>query len=80
MRRQMAVKTSTLDLKDVARFDAAAKDWRLTLAGWDQLNHRAELEQRADELHARSRITFLGPQFGAQVGAEPGVTGHRAAV
>lgn len=45
--------------------EAEAAGWRLTLAGWDQNNHRAELEQLADQLQIRSSITFLGPQFDA---------------
>ncbi len=45
--------------------DAEAEGWRLTLAGWDQLNHRAELEQLSEELQVRSSTVFLGPQFDA---------------
>ena len=45
--------------------EAEEAGWRLTLAGWDQNNHRAELEQLADQLQIRSCITFLGPQFDA---------------
>jgi poly(glycerol-phosphate) alpha-glucosyltransferase len=45
--------------------EARAAGWRLTLAGWDQNNHRAELEQFADQLQIRSSTTFLGPQFDA---------------
>jgi poly(glycerol-phosphate) alpha-glucosyltransferase len=45
--------------------EAEAAGWRLKLAGWDQNNHRAELEQLADQLRIRSSITFLGPQFDA---------------
>jgi len=41
-----------------------AADWRLTLAGWNQNHHRAELERLADQLEVRSSIDFLGPQFG----------------
>ena len=43
--------------------DAAASGWRLTIAGWDQNRHRAELERLANQLHVRSSIEFLGPQF-----------------
>jgi poly(glycerol-phosphate) alpha-glucosyltransferase len=45
--------------------EAEAAGWRLTLAGWDQNHHRAELEQLADQLQIRSSVTFLGPQFDA---------------
>ncbi len=45
--------------------DAAAGGWRLTIAGWDQNGHRAELERLADQLQVRSSVEFLGPQFGA---------------
>ncbi len=47
------------------REEAAASNWRLTLAGWDQNRHRAELERLADQLQVRSTVTFLGPQFDA---------------
>jgi poly(glycerol-phosphate) alpha-glucosyltransferase len=47
------------------REEAAAANWRLTLAGWDQNRHRAELERLADQLQVRSSIVFLGPQFNA---------------
>ncbi len=45
--------------------EAEAGGWRLTLAGWDQNGHRAELERFADRLRIRSGVTFLGAQFGA---------------
>ncbi len=45
------------------REDAAASGWRLTLAGWDQNHHRAELERLADRYELRSSVAFLGPQF-----------------
>jgi len=48
---------------DAVRDDAAAAGWRLTIAGWDQNHHREELERLADQLHIRSSIDFLGPQF-----------------
>jgi glycosyltransferase involved in cell wall biosynthesis len=47
------------------REEAAAANWRLTLAGWDQNRHRAELERLADRLQVRSTVAFLGPQFNA---------------
>lgn len=47
------------------RKDAAATGWRLTLAGWDQNHHRAELERFVDQQQLRSSVVFLGPQFGA---------------
>jgi glycosyltransferase involved in cell wall biosynthesis len=47
------------------RNDAAMAGWRLTIAGWDQNHHRAELEWLADQLQLRSSVDFLGPQFGA---------------
>jgi glycosyltransferase involved in cell wall biosynthesis len=45
--------------------EAAKANWHLTVAGWDQNRHRAELERLADELQLRSTVTFLGPQFNA---------------
>jgi glycosyltransferase involved in cell wall biosynthesis len=50
---------------NVVREEAAAANWRLTLAGWDQNRHRAELEQLAERLQVRSTVAFLGPQFNA---------------
>ena len=47
------------------RNDAATAGWRLTIAGWDQNHHRAELERLAEQLEIRSSIDFLGPQFDA---------------
>jgi poly(glycerol-phosphate) alpha-glucosyltransferase len=47
------------------RKDAAATGWRLTLAGWDQSHHRAELERFVDQHQLRSSVAFLGPQFDA---------------
>ncbi len=45
------------------RNDAATAGWRLTIAGWDQNHHRAELERLAEQLGVRSSVDFLGPQF-----------------
>jgi poly(glycerol-phosphate) alpha-glucosyltransferase len=45
------------------REEEATANWRLTLVGWDQNRHRAELEQLADQLQVRSTTAFLGPQF-----------------
>jgi poly(glycerol-phosphate) alpha-glucosyltransferase len=45
--------------------EAETSGWRLTLAGWDQNRHRAELERLADRLQVHPSITFLGPQFDA---------------
>lgn len=47
------------------REDAAATAWRLTLGGWDQNQHRAELERFVDQNQLRSSVAFLGPQFDA---------------
>jgi len=47
------------------RKEAAGAGWRLTIAGWDQNDHRAELERLANQLQVRSSVDFLGPQFGA---------------
>jgi len=45
--------------------EAAKANWRLTIAGWDQNRHRAELERLADQLQVRSTVAFLGPQYNA---------------
>src|ERR1700722_6625087 len=44
------------------RDEATKANWRLTLAGWDQNHHRAELERLANQLQVRSTVDFLGPQ------------------
>lgn len=46
--------------------EPAAQGWSLTVAGWDQLGHRAELERLAERLQVRAHTAFLGPQFGAE--------------
>lgn len=47
------------------REDTAATGWRLTLAGWDQNHHRAELERFVGQHQLRSSVVFLGPQYDA---------------
>ena len=54
-----------LEAWGAVRSEAEAGGWRLTLAGWDQNRHRAELERIADRFQIRSGVDFLGPQFGA---------------
>ncbi len=56
---------SLIEAWSAVRHDAATAGWRLTIAGWDQNHHRAELEQLADQLEVRTSIDFLGPQFNA---------------
>ena len=56
---------SLIEAWSAVRDDAAAAGWRLTIAGWDQNHHRAELERLAEQLEVRSSIDFLGPQFDA---------------
>jgi len=45
--------------------DALAAGWKLTIAGWDQNNHRSELEALTEKLRATGTISFVGPQFGS---------------
>lgn len=47
------------------REDVAATGWRLTLGGWDQNRHRAELERFVGQHQLSSSVVFLGPQFDA---------------
>jgi poly(glycerol-phosphate) alpha-glucosyltransferase len=42
---------------------AAAQNWHLVIAGWDQLGHGVELQALAARL-ALPRVAFIGPQFG----------------
>lgn len=39
-------------------------DWNVVIAGWDQDDHRAELERLVAELGLKNLVRFLGPQFG----------------
>ncbi len=41
-----------------------ADAWCLAIAGWDQLNHRAALEQQATRLNLTRHIHFCGPLHG----------------
>ena len=43
---------------------AAAADWVLVIAGWDQGGHEAKLRRLIDELGAAPTIRLVGPQFG----------------
>jgi poly(glycerol-phosphate) alpha-glucosyltransferase len=56
---------SLIEAWRTVREEAATAGWRLTIAGWDQNHHRAELERLADQLQVRSSVDFLGPQFDA---------------
>ena len=42
----------------------AAKDWVLVIAGWDQGNHEAQLQQQARELGLDDSVHFTGAFFG----------------
>ena len=48
----------------VRRESAAARDWRLVVAGWEQKGHKNQLEKAARELQIVNTIQFVGPQFG----------------
>jgi poly(glycerol-phosphate) alpha-glucosyltransferase len=54
---------SLIEAWSAVRNDAATAGWRLTVAGWDQNHHRAELEHLSEQLEVRSSVDFLGPQF-----------------
>ncbi|MGO9325370.1 MAG: glycosyltransferase [Terracidiphilus sp.] len=56
---------SLIEAWSAVRNDAATAGWRLTIVGWDQNRHRAELERLAEQLEVRSSVDFLGPQFNA---------------
>jgi poly(glycerol-phosphate) alpha-glucosyltransferase len=40
------------------------RGWKLVIAGWDEVGHRAELERRIMELQLSNEVTLIGPQFG----------------
>ncbi len=44
----------------------APQDWDLLLAGWDDGNHLAGLQQQTDELGVGDTVFFLGSQYGAE--------------
>jgi poly(glycerol-phosphate) alpha-glucosyltransferase len=48
---------------------AAAEGWQLTIAGWDQGGHEAELRRLAEALKLGETVRFVGPQFGPQKAA-----------
>jgi poly(glycerol-phosphate) alpha-glucosyltransferase len=56
---------SLIEAWSAVRNDMATAGWRLTIAGWDQNHHRAELDRLAEQLQVRSSVDFLGPQFDA---------------
>lgn len=41
-----------------------AEDWRLVIAGWDQVGHERDLRRIAEGLGVQTSITFAGPTFG----------------
>jgi len=43
-----------------------AEDWRLVIAGPDQLGHRAQVEKQVRALGLEERTTFVGPVFGEE--------------
>jgi poly(glycerol-phosphate) alpha-glucosyltransferase len=45
---------------------AAAEDWMLVIAGWDQGGHAATLRRLIEELGAADTVRLVGPQFGDQ--------------
>jgi poly(glycerol-phosphate) alpha-glucosyltransferase len=48
--------------KDV-QSTAAARDWVLVVAGWDQGGHARRLERQAEALEITDSLRFVGPQF-----------------
>ena len=46
-----------------AQSTAAARDWMLVIAGWDQGGHARRLERIAAELGIARSLRFVGPQF-----------------
>lgn len=45
---------------------STAKDWQLVIAGWDDGNHLAALENLVEDLDLKPHVHFLGPVFGAE--------------
>lgn len=44
---------------------STAAEWKLWIAGWDQGNHKAELQTYCAEHCLQSSVRFVGPKFGA---------------
>ena len=61
--------TKLIEAWAMVRHEAEEAGWRLAIAGWDQLGHRAELEGLVARLHADSSVSFVGPRFGADKAA-----------
>ena len=50
---------------DVQRDCAAAREWTLAIAGWDQGGYEQTLKVQSSEFKVQSSVQFLGPQFNA---------------
>lgn len=48
------------------RADAGNGNWHLTIAGWDQNGHEAELRQLVKRLSISESVRFPGPKFGSE--------------
>lgn len=55
-------------LQALARVSTAARklQWRLVIAGWEQLGHRGELESLSRELGISNEVDFVGGLFGEE--------------
>jgi poly(glycerol-phosphate) alpha-glucosyltransferase len=48
----------------IQRQGKGARDWRLVIAGWDQIGYQARLARAARELEIEESVRFPGPRFG----------------
>lgn len=53
-------------LSAFAQTAAAAPEWHLVIAGWDQIGHEAQLMAQVEMLGLVRRVHFVGPQFDAE--------------
>ena len=44
----------------------AGRGWMLVIGGWDENNHRQELEHLVHDLSLEESVLFIGPQYGSE--------------
>lgn len=57
-------KKNIINLLKAWRMVSTGKNWNLTIAGWDELNHEFELHKTASNLGLLNEVYFVGPKHG----------------
>jgi glycosyltransferase involved in cell wall biosynthesis len=52
-----------------SRADGPGRNWRLIVAGWDEIGHEKVLRERVSTSELRTSVEFVGPLFGAKKAA-----------